>query len=71
MYYVIIQFIVKCDVRTNDILHFNRKMPDVETIMEPWMDGGDQKDRKVPDFKSADLLTLIDEVCGTCLDIIF
>jgi len=46
-------------------------MPDVETIMEPWMDGGDQKNGDMPDFENADLLTLIDEVCGKCIDIIF
>jgi len=46
-------------------------MPDVETIMEQWMDGGDQKSRDMPDFENADLLTLVDEVCGECIDIIF
>lgn len=39
-------------------------MPDVETIMEPWM--GDQQDKEMPDFENADLLTAIDGVCGTC-----
>lgn len=39
-------------------------MPDVETIMEPWMDG-DQQDKEMPDFENADLLTLIDDVSGT------
>lgn len=40
-------------------------MPDVETIMEPWM--GDQpQDKEMPDFENADLLTVIDDVCGTC-----
>lgn len=44
-------------------------MPDVETIMEPWMDGGDdRRDIKMPDFENSDLLTLIDEVCGTCFN---
>lgn len=42
---------------------YSIKMPDVETIMEPWMDGGDKKSRDVPDFENADLLTLVDEVC--------
>ncbi|XP_022179105.1 intraflagellar transport protein 46 homolog [Myzus persicae] len=42
---------------------YSKKMPDVETIMEPWMDGGDQKSRDMPDFENSDLLTLIDEVC--------
>lgn len=42
-------------------------MPDVETIMEPWM-GGDRQDREMPDFENADLSTLIDNVCGTCFD---
>lgn len=42
----------------------DRKMPDVETIMEPWMDG-DQQDKEMPDFENADLLTLIDDVSGT------
>lgn len=46
-------------------------MPDVETIMEPWMDGdgdNDRRDVKMPDFENSDLLTLIDEVCGTCFN---
>ncbi|XP_016664196.1 intraflagellar transport protein 46 homolog isoform X2 [Acyrthosiphon pisum] len=42
---------------------YSKKMPDVETVMEPWMDGGDQKSRDMPDFENADLLTLVDEVC--------
>jgi len=46
-------------------------MPDLETIMEPWMDGGDQKSRDMPDFENADLLTLVDDVCGKCINIIF
>jgi len=44
-------------------------MPDVETIMEPWM--GDSNQKSMPDFENADLLTLIDEVCGTYIDFIF
>lgn len=54
-----------------DILCVNRKMPDVETIMEPWMGGSDQKNKDMPDFENADLLTLIDEVCGTCINFFF
>lgn len=46
-------------------------MPDVETIMEPLMGGSDQKNIGTPDFENADLLTLIDEVCGMCIDFIF
>lgn len=42
-------------------------MPDVETLMEPWM-GGDQQDKEMPDFENADLSTLIDDVCGTCFN---
>jgi len=41
-------------------------MPDIETIMEPWVDDGDQNARVMPDFENSDLLTLIDEVCGEC-----
>uniref|UniRef100_A0A2S2PUH9 Intraflagellar transport protein 46 homolog n=1 Tax=Schizaphis graminum TaxID=13262 RepID=A0A2S2PUH9_SCHGA len=40
---------------------YSKKMPDVETIMEPWM--GDSNQKSMPDFENADLLTLIDEVC--------
>jgi len=29
------------------------------------MGGGDQEGRNIPDFENTDLLTLIDEVCGT------
>ncbi|XP_025208385.1 intraflagellar transport protein 46 homolog isoform X2 [Melanaphis sacchari] len=42
---------------------YSKKMPDVETIMEPWMGGSDQNYKDMPDFENADLLTLIDEVC--------
>lgn len=35
------------------------------------MDGGDQKSRDMPDFENADLLTLVDDVCGKCINIIF
>ncbi|KAE9526706.1 hypothetical protein AGLY_013354 [Aphis glycines] len=55
-------FYSNCIVHT-DFLRVNRKMPDVETIMEPWMGGSDQKNKDMPDFENADLLTLIDEVC--------
>lgn len=42
-------------------------MPDVETILEPWTE--DQpRDGKMPDFENDDLLTVIDDVCGTCVD---
>lgn len=57
-----------CLYLSNIIIYFScdvdRKMPDVETIMEPWM--GDQQDKEMPDFENADLLTVIDDVCGTC-----
>lgn len=49
-------------------------MPDVDTIMKPWTDGdndGQQQGREMPDFENADLLTVIDEVCGTHISINF
>lgn len=33
------------------------------------MDGGDRQDKEMPDFENADLLTLIDDVCGTRVSI--
>jgi hypothetical protein len=46
------------------LMRVDRKMPDVETIMESWT-GGDKRDKEMPDFENADLLTLIDDVSGT------
>lgn len=40
-------------------------MPDIETIIEPKIDDR-QRDREIPNFESADLLTVIDDMCGTC-----
>lgn len=44
-------------------------MPDVEKIMEPWA-AREQQAKRMPDFENHDLLTVIDEVCGSHTTII-